>query len=69
MGDYDVTLVRAIAQMGKMDVEELKAFYCTSDEPEVSEERADKFDDRLKVLEMLGIIVTEGTQVIYLGSL
>ena len=42
MGDYDVTLVRAIAQMGKMDVEELKAFYCTSDEPEVSEERAAK---------------------------
>ena len=69
MGDYDVTLVRAIAQVGKMDVEELKAFYCTSDEPEVSEERAAKFDDRLKVLEMLGIVVKEGNQVIYLGSL
>ena len=69
MGDYDVTLVRAIAQMGKMDVEELKVFYCTSDEPEVSEERAAKFDDRLKVLEMLGIVVKEGNQVIYLGSL
>ena len=27
MGDYDVTLVRAIAQVGKMDVEELKVFF------------------------------------------
>ena len=69
MGDYDATLVGAIAQVGKMDVEELKAFYCTSDEPEVSEERAAKFDDRLKVLEMLGIVVKEGNQIIYLGSL
>lgn len=69
MGDYDATLLGAVAQAGRISVEELRALYCVSDDPDVAHERTVKFSDRLRMLEMLGFITREGSEVTYLGSL
>lgn len=69
MGDYDATLLGAIAQYGPIDRDKLYALYCASDEPEVTSERSAKFDDRLTFLVNLGFVALDGNTVTYLGSL
>ena len=69
MGDYDATLLGAIAQHDPIDRDKLYALYCVSDEPEVTSERSAKFDDRLRFLVNLGFVALDGNTVTYLGSL
>ena len=69
MGDYDATLLGAIAQYSPIDREKLFDLYCAFDEPEVTSERSAKFDDRLRFLANLGFVTVDGDSITYVGSL
>ena len=69
MGDYDATLLGAIAQFGPLPKDRLYALYCASDEPEITAERSTKFEERLTFLANLGFVTVDNETVTYLGSL
>ncbi len=69
MGDYDATLLGAIAQYGPLKKEELYDLYCDSDDSEIILDRSEKFEERLTFLANLGFVIVEKDVVTYLGSL
>ncbi len=69
MGDYDATLLGAVAQLSPVEKEELRRLYCASDEPETAADRSARFEDRLRFLLNLGFVSEENGIITYLGSL